>query len=85
MVVRGASSRVAAVQSVVARVAIDASGLNVDQDVDLEAIDDTGAPVPGVELIPQRVHVSIDVARELAYATLPVVPVLPGPRRPDIA
>ena len=78
VVVRGASSRVAAVQSVVARVAIDASGLNVDQDVDLEAIDDTGAPVPGVEAIPQRVHVSIDVARELAYATLPVVPVLRG-------
>ena len=78
VVVRGASSRVAAVQSVVARVAIDASGLNVDQDVDLEAIDETGAPVPGVEVIPQRVHVSIDVARELAYATLPVVPVIHG-------
>ena len=75
---RGASSRVAAVQAVVARVAIDASGLNVDQDVDLEAVDETGAPVPGVEIIPQRVHVRIDVARELAYATLPVVPVLTG-------
>ena len=58
--------------------AIDASGLNVDQEVDLEAIDETGAPVPGVEIIPQRVHVRIDVARELAYATLPVVPVLTG-------
>jgi len=80
--VRGASSRVAAVQSVIARVAIDASGLNVDQEVDLEATDETGAPVPGVEIFPQRVHVSIEVARELAYATLPVVPVLmgaPGP------
>ena len=42
----------AAVQSVVARVAIDASGLNVDQEVDLEAIDETGAPVPGVEIDP---------------------------------
>ncbi len=66
----------------VARVAVDASGLNVDQDVDLEATDETGAPVPGVELIPQRVHVSIDVARELAYATLPVVPVLTGEPAP---
>ena len=47
VLVRGASSRVAAVQSVVARVAVDASGLNVDQDVDLEATDETGAPVPG--------------------------------------
>jgi len=78
VLVRGASSRVGAVQSVVARVAVDASGLNVDQDVDLEATDETGAPVPGIELVPQRVHVSIDVARELAYATLPVVPVLTG-------
>ena len=31
-----------------------------------------------MEIIPQRVHVAIDVARELAYATLPVVPVLTG-------
>ncbi len=82
VIVHGASSRVGAVQSVVARVAVDASGLNVDQDVDLEAIDETGATVPGVELIPQRVHVSIDVARELAYATLPVVPVITGAPAP---
>lgn len=77
-ILRGASSRVAAVQSVVARVAVDASGLNIDQDVDLAAIDETGAVVPGVEVLPERVHVSIEVARELAYATLPVVPVITG-------
>ncbi|MBX3030049.1 MAG: hypothetical protein KF809_07795 [Chloroflexi bacterium] len=77
-ILRGASSRVAAVQSVVARVAVDASGLNVEQDVDLEAIDDTGAPVPGIEILPQGVHVSIEVARELGYVTLPVVPTLTG-------
>jgi YbbR domain-containing protein len=77
-ILRGASSRVAAVQSVVARVAVDASGLNIDQDVDLEAIDETGAPVPGVEVLPETAHVSIEVARELAYATLPVVPVISG-------
>ncbi len=52
VIVHGASSRVGAVQSVVARVAVDASGLNVDQDVDLEAIDETGATVPGVEAHP---------------------------------
>ncbi|MFN8520678.1 MAG: CdaR family protein [Chloroflexota bacterium] len=77
-ILRGASSRVAAVQSVVARVAVDASGLNIDEDVDLEAIDETGATVPGVEVLPERAHVSIEVARELAYATLPVVPVITG-------
>lgn len=81
-ILRGASSRVATVQSVVARVAIDASGLNIDQDVDLEAIDDTGAPVPGVEVFPERARVSIEVARELAYATLPVVPVVTGSPAP---
>ncbi len=78
VIVHGASSRVGAVQAVIARVAIDASGLNVDQDVDVEATDETGATVPGVEVVPQRVHVSIDVAHELAYATLPVTPVITG-------
>lgn len=81
-ILRGASSRVAGVQSVVARVVIDASGLNIDQDVDLEAIDETGAPVPGVEVFPERANVSIDVARELTYATLPVVPVVTGAPAP---
>jgi YbbR domain-containing protein len=81
-VLRGASSRVGAVQAVVARVAVDASGLNIDQDVDLEAVDETGAVVPGVEVLPERAHVSIEVARELAYATLPVVPVVTGTPAP---
>ena len=54
-----------------ARVAVDASGINIDQDVDLEAVDETGAVVPGVEVLPERAHVSIEVARQLAYATLP--------------
>ncbi|MET0772989.1 MAG: CdaR family protein [Candidatus Limnocylindrales bacterium] len=81
-VLRGASSRVAGVQAVVARVAVDDSGLNIDQDVDLEAVDETGAVVPGVEVLPERAHVSIEVARELAYATLPVVPVVTGSPAP---
>lgn len=81
-ILRGASSRVAAVQSVVARVAVDASGLNIDQDVDLEAVDDTGAQVPGVEVLPESAHVSIEVARELAYATLPVIPAVTGSPAP---
>lgn len=81
-VLRGASSRVAGVQSVVARVAVDASGLNIDQDVDLQAVDETGAVVPGVEVLPERAHVNIEVARELAYATLPVVPVVTGAPAP---
>ena len=83
--VRGASSRVSSVHDVTARVAIDDSGLNVDQEVDLDALDDTGNVVAGVQLDPQRALVRIDVAKELAYATLPVVPVLSGDPGPGLA
>ena len=76
--VTGANSRVSSVHSVTARVTIDASGLNVDQDVDLIAADENGNQVPGVELSPSRVHVRIVVARQLANATLPVIPKLTG-------
>ncbi|HWH24621.1 MAG TPA: CdaR family protein [Candidatus Limnocylindria bacterium] len=72
--VRGASSRVEAVQAVVARVTIDASALNVDQEVDLLAVDADGNQVPNVVVEPARVHVTIPVARELASRTLPVAP-----------
>ena len=82
--VRGASSRLNSVHSVTARVAIDGSGLNVDQEVDLDALDETGNLVAGVQLDPQRVLVRIDVARQLAYATLPVVPVLTGDPAPGM-
>ena len=76
--VRGASSRVDAVTAVVARVAIDASALNIDRTVDLVAVDANGNPVPNIELDPQRVRVRIAVARQLATRTLPVVPMLSG-------
>jgi YbbR domain-containing protein len=76
--IRGASSRVNAVTSVVARVAIDASALNVDRDVDLVAVDSNGNQLPNVEVDPERARVRIAVARELANRTLPVVPVITG-------
>jgi YbbR domain-containing protein len=76
--IRGASSRVAAIRSVVARVPIDASALNVDRDVELQAIDEQGNAIANLELDPERVRVRIAVARELATRTLPVVPQLTG-------
>jgi YbbR domain-containing protein len=76
--VRGASSRVAAVRSVLARVSIDASALNVDRDVDLVAVDEQGNEVPNVVLEPERARVRITVARLLATRTLPVVPQVVG-------
>ncbi|MFV2063932.1 MAG: YbbR-like domain-containing protein [Chloroflexota bacterium] len=76
--VRGASSRIQSVRTVEGRVPIDASGINIDQDVAMEAFDELGALVPGVEIEPASVRVTIDVARQLAYATLPVLAELRG-------
>lgn len=80
--VRGASSRVEAVASVVARVAIDASALNVDRDVELTALDSDGNQVPNVVVEPERARVRIAVARELANRTLPIVPSIVGQPAP---
>lgn len=76
--IRGASSRVDAAASVVARVAIDASALNVDREIELIAVDSNGNQMPNLEIDPERARVRIAVARELANRTLPVVPVMGG-------
>ncbi|HVM30645.1 MAG TPA: CdaR family protein [Candidatus Limnocylindrales bacterium] len=76
--VRGPSTRVAAIRSVVARVAVDASALNVDREVDLIAIDEQGNLITNVDIEPARARVRIAVARQLATRTLPVVPQLIG-------
>lgn len=78
VVVRGASSLVLRVREVVARVTIDASGLNVDSEVDLAPVDERGEAVPKVELSTERARVQIEVARQLANRTLPVSPQLVG-------
>jgi YbbR domain-containing protein len=80
--IRGASSRVDAVTSVVARVAIDASALNIDREVELIAVDSNGTQVPNVEIDPTRARVRIAVARQLANRTLPVVPIITGQPAP---
>ena len=54
------------------------AALNIDQDVSLEAFDELGALVPGIEIDPPSVRVRADVARQLAYVTLPVLPQLTG-------
>jgi len=76
--VTGASSRVDVVTAVVARVSVDASGINIDREVDLVAVDSNGNQVPSVELDPERAHVSVTVAKQLANASLPVVPQVVG-------
>jgi YbbR domain-containing protein len=76
--VRGASSLVDQVDTVSARVAIDPSGINVDGEVDLVALDARGDVVAPVDIAPDRVHVTIIVARESASRSVPVAPALTG-------
>jgi YbbR domain-containing protein len=76
--VRGPSTRVAAIRAVIAPVSIDASGLNVDRQVDLQAVDEQGNLVTSVQIEPARARVRIAVGRELANRTLPVVPEFTG-------
>lgn len=76
--ISGASSRLQNVRTVEGHIVVDASGINIDQDVALEALDEVGAIVSGVSIEPAMARVQADVARQLAYATLPVIPVLEG-------
>ncbi len=76
--VSGASSRLQNVRSVEGHFVVDASGINIDEDVAVEAFDDVGAIVPGIDVEPSTVRVQADVARQLAYATLPVIPQITG-------
>ncbi|MBA2488699.1 MAG: hypothetical protein H0V36_05155 [Chloroflexi bacterium] len=79
---RGAASRVMNVRTATGRVAVDASAINVDQEVEVVPLDDAGVQVPGVVVVPARVRVRIEVARQLAFATLPVWPRLIGELAP---
>jgi len=61
VVVRGASSLVARVRSVVARVTIDPNAINADTDVAVFAADEFGEPVQPLDITPEEVHVFIRV------------------------
>jgi YbbR domain-containing protein len=80
--VGGARSRVQSVTSVVARVTIDASGLNIDRTVDLVPVDSNGNQVLNVELNPAIARVRVAVAQTLANRTLPVVAQITGQPAP---
>lgn len=76
--VRGPASAVAKVDAAVARVAIDASGVDVDEDVPLVPVDARGDPVSRVDVDPETVHVRIRVGQQLTTRTVPVVAVVSG-------
>jgi YbbR domain-containing protein len=77
-IVRGPASVVGRVVAAVARVIIDASGVDVDQDVDLVAVDARGDRLSPVDFAPPRVHVRIAVSVAGTTRTVPVVPILRG-------
>jgi YbbR domain-containing protein len=59
-------------------VRIDASGLDVNQDIGLVAMDASGHPVNNVTINPRTVHVDIQVGSQLRSETVPVHPVTTG-------
>lgn len=74
--VSGASSIVRRVAYAKAQVRVDASGLDIDEDVDLVAMDASDVLVPGVTFDPRIVHVQIQVGSQLRTETVPVRPVI---------
>ena len=72
--VSGAASIVRRVAYVEARVRVDASGLDVDQNVDLVPRDASDALVPNVTCDPHSVQVQIQVGSQSRSETVPVHP-----------
>jgi YbbR domain-containing protein len=75
--VSGPQSIVSGITEVQAQVSIDASGIDIDQLVNLVAIDGSGAalgPLTRVEVEPARVRVQIPVFSDRRSKTLPVSP-----------
>jgi YbbR domain-containing protein len=76
--VSGPESVVNRVAYVRASVVIQSSGVNVDEDVPLVAVDVVGDPLTPVDVTPDTAHVTIPVFGKLDSRTLPVHPVIIG-------
>ncbi len=76
--VSGPESVVRLVTAAQARVVIQPSGIDVDQAVDLIAVDASGQVMTPVDLEPSSVRVQIRVGSQLESKTLPVNPVVIG-------
>jgi YbbR domain-containing protein len=76
--VRGAESDIARVTQVRAIVPIDASGIDIDRDFTLTAVDELGEPVRGVDVEPSTVRVTMVVFKDRTTATVPIVPTIVG-------
>jgi len=76
--VTGPRTQVERVVSALARVRIQPAGLDVNEEVDLIAVDGRAEPVSQVDLAPQSAHVRIDVSSSSTTRTIPVSPVVAG-------
>jgi YbbR domain-containing protein len=76
--VSGPESSVVLVAAAEARVRIQPSGIDINQVVDLLAVDARGDVVPTVELQPGSVRVTIQIGSQLSTRALPVNPVVAG-------
>jgi YbbR domain-containing protein len=76
--VTGPSSAVNRVVGARASVPIDASGIDIDRDVEVTPVDAAGEIVSGVEVEPSSVHVTIPIFTNKESRTLPVNPILTG-------
>lgn len=77
-VVKGPQSVVDKVTEVQARIAIDASGIDVNQLVDLLPVDSLGEPLAPVDVEPAQVRVRVPVFTDRRSKTLPVTPTVVG-------
>jgi YbbR domain-containing protein len=75
--VRGAASDINRVAAVRATVSI-TSGLDIDADFALTAVDALGDPVRNVEVEPQTVHVTMSVFKDRRTASVPILPRIVG-------
>ncbi len=75
---QGPESRLRLVTAALARVRIDPSGINIEEQVDLVPVDVDGQPVSAVELSPATVTVAIEVSTAETSKTVPVAPDLVG-------
>jgi len=76
--VSGPASVIERVVSARASVIIQPSGIDVDQDINLVAIDELGEAVGQVDVEPRAAHITIPVFSDRESRTLPVNPVISG-------
>ncbi len=82
--VSGPDSAVRFVTAALARVRIDASGIDVNETVGLQPVNASGDVVEGVDVQPSSVRVTVQIGSQLSTRTLPVNAVVTGAPDPSM-